>query len=265
MGAALFPDLVVNGETVPHTVVAAEAQNHTAPEDKPGIAWRKAARAIALRTLLLQEACRRGLKPKQAKIGPGRFETEEEALIRGLLEEAVEIDPPSMDDVRTEWDRNRTRFKTPPLWDVSHILCACDPRDKPARDAAEIRAVGLTQQLDSNHGRFARLATQNSDCNSKSSGGALGQLGPGETVPEFEAALRRLSEGAITTEPVLTRHGYHIVRLNAVAEGKALPFEAVKEKIAEAMEKAAWVRSAKVFVDELALASEVSGAEIGPV
>ena len=43
----LFPDLVVNGETVPHALVAAEVQNHTAPKGKPGIAWRKAANTSA--------------------------------------------------------------------------------------------------------------------------------------------------------------------------------------------------------------------------
>lgn len=38
MNAALFPDLVINGETVPHAVVASEAQNHDAPKGKPGLA-----------------------------------------------------------------------------------------------------------------------------------------------------------------------------------------------------------------------------------
>ena len=59
---ALFPDLVVNGETVPAAVIAAEAQNHDGPKGKPGIAWRKAANAVAIRTLLLQEA-RASLSP----------------------------------------------------------------------------------------------------------------------------------------------------------------------------------------------------------
>ena len=41
MNIALFPDVVVNNETIPSAAIAAEAQNHTAPKDKPGIAWRK--------------------------------------------------------------------------------------------------------------------------------------------------------------------------------------------------------------------------------
>ena len=84
MTHALFPDLTVNGEPVPQAVIAAEAQHHDAPKGKPGIAWRKAANAVAMRTLLLHEARRLGLSSQVQEIGPGRFETEEEALIRGL-------------------------------------------------------------------------------------------------------------------------------------------------------------------------------------
>jgi peptidyl-prolyl cis-trans isomerase C len=74
MNMALFPDVVVNGETIPSAAIAAEAQNHSAPKDKPGIAWRKAAQALAIRTLLLQEARARGLVagPGRAVPRPGR-------------------------------------------------------------------------------------------------------------------------------------------------------------------------------------------------
>ena len=141
MAAPLFPDLVVNGETVPHAVVAAEVQNQTAPRGKPGIAWRKAANAVAVRTLLLQEARRRGLAPEPAEVGPGRFESGEEALIRALLEQAVEIEAPDEDAVRAEWARDPSRFRAPPLWEVSHILVACDPRDA-AETVARYVCVG---------------------------------------------------------------------------------------------------------------------------
>ena len=92
---ALFPDLVVNGESVPSSVIAEEAQNHEAPKGKPGIAWRKAANAVAVRTLLLQEGRRRGIDTQAQEVEPGRFETDEEALIRGLLDKAVTVEPPT--------------------------------------------------------------------------------------------------------------------------------------------------------------------------
>lgn len=262
MNAPLFPDLVVNGETVPHAVIASEVQNHDAPAGKPGLAWRKAANAVAMRTLLLQEARRRGIAPAPVEVGPGRVETEEEALIRGLLDVAVKVTPPTEDAIRAEWRRDPSRFRAPPLWEVSHILIACDPRDAEGRDAAHARAKDLARETQTDARGFARLAAEHSDCGSRTSGGALGQLGPGDTVPEFEAALRQMTEGEVTPAPVLTRHGYHLIRMDAVALGAELPFEAVRDKIALAMEKAAWARAARDFTNTLLADAEISGAEL---
>ncbi|CUH64534.1 Foldase protein PrsA 3 precursor [Thalassovita gelatinovora] len=262
MHAALFPDLIVNGETVPSTAIAAEAQNHTAPKGKPGLAWRKAANAMAVRILLLQEARHRGLTPDPVEIGPGRFETEEEALIRELLDIVVVVDRPSKTAVRAEWSRDPSRFRTPPLWEVSHILITCDPTNAENKAVAFTRAQDLVAQALANPKGFAQLAERYSDCGSKASGGALGQLSPGDSVPEFEAALGTLAEGEITAQPVLTRHGWHLIRLDAVAQGAVLPFDAVAGKIAEAMEKADWACKARAFVDQLVASAEISGAEL---
>ena len=262
MNSAMYPDIVVNGELVPHLQVAAETQNHEAPKGKPGIAWRKAANAVAIRTLLLQEARARGLSPERQQVGPGRFETDEEALIRGLLEDAVDVPAHSEADIVAEWEKDPSRFRTPPLWEASHILCACDPRDAAAREKALARITSIAASLADNPMAFASLAARESECGSKDSGGALGQLGPGDTVPEFEAALRRLSGGETMPEPVLTRHGYHIIRLDALAQGQILPFEAVREKIATAMEKAGWARQSKIFIQQLVDASKIEGADL---
>ncbi len=147
MNMSLFPDVVVNGETIPSAAIAAEAQNHSAPKDKPGIAWRKAAQAMAIRALLLQEARARGLAPEPLALAPGRWETEDEALIRVLLEEAVLPDPVTDDAIRAEWARDPSRYRSAPLWDVSHILCACDPRDQTETAAAEARAQAILARL----------------------------------------------------------------------------------------------------------------------
>ncbi|WP_333714727.1 peptidylprolyl isomerase [Yoonia sp.] len=264
MNVALFPDVVVNGETIPSAAIAAEAQNHEAPKDKPGIAWRKAAQALAIRALLLQEAKRRGLVPDPLALAPNRFETEDEALIRALLDEALEIAPVAEDVVRAEWAKDPDRYRSAPLWDVSHILCACDPRDDAARGLAETRALALLARLDGDAKSFAAVA-RDSDCGSKAAGGHLGQLGPGDTVPEFEAALRTLADECITTAPVLSRHGWHIIRLNATAPGQVLPYETVRPKIAQALEKAAWADASRAFVESLAKRSSITGASLAPI
>ena len=111
---------------------------------------------------------------------------------------------------------------------------------------------------------FARLAEEHSECGSKSSGGSLGQLGPGDTVPEFEKILRTLESGEIASAPVLTRFGWHIIRMDAVAHGEPLPFETVKTRIAEAMEKAFWAQAVRAYVNQLVASSEISGADLKP-
>lgn len=264
MNLALFPDVVVNDETIPSAAIAAEAQNHTAPKDKPGIAWRKAAQALAIRTLLLQEARRLGLEADPEELAPGRFETEDEALIRALLDEALNIAPVTEEAVRAEWIKDTNRYRSAPLWDVSHILCACDPRDDEERTVAEARAVAILARLDDSAKGFAAAARE-SDCGSKASGGHLGQLGPNDTVPEFEVALRTLTEGGMTPEPVLSRHGWHIIRLNATAPGQVLPYETVRPKIAQALEKAAWARASRDFVETLAQSVKITGASLAPI
>ena len=138
-------------------------------------------------------------------------------------------------------DRLRKSARSAP-GSSGHILCACDPRDDGERTATAARAKAILDRLDGDAKGFARAARDN-DCGSRDSGGHLGQIGPGETVPEFETALRGPPEGGITPEPVLSRHGWHIIRLNAVAPGQLLPFETVRPSIAEALEKAAWARA----------------------
>jgi peptidyl-prolyl cis-trans isomerase C len=269
-GEATAPSAVestvsVNGQVIDSRAIAAEAQNHEAPRGKPGLAWKKAANAVVVRTLLLEDARRRGLDAAPEEVGPGRFETEEEALVRALLETVVEIEPPTDAEIRAEWERDPERFRAPPLWEVSHILVACDHGDPAATGAARERALHLTDQARAEPAGFSRLATRQSDCGSSGSGGALGQLGPGDTVPEFEAVLRRLSEGEITSEPVATRHGWHVIRMDAVAPGATLPFHAVRDKISAAMEKAAWAREARAFVNRLVAEADISGVDLQPV
>ncbi|WP_428700063.1 peptidylprolyl isomerase [Stappia sp.] len=255
-------EIVVNGEHLPVAAIGTEAQNHPVRDGSPRAAWQRAAEALAIRTLLLQEAARREIVTERREVGPGRYETDEEARIRALLDLVVEATPSEDAAVRQEWQRDPSRFRSPPLWEVSHILCACEPGDKTGAAIARDRARRLCAEALADPSGFARLAARASDCGSRSSGGTLGQLGPGDTVPEFETALRLLGDGEVTAEPVATRHGYHVIRLDALAEGQVLPYEAVRPKIAAAMEKASWARAARAFVADLVASAEISGVDL---
>lgn len=261
MALQLFQDVVVNGEILPASIVAAETQNHAGARGAPRAAWWQAADAIAIRTVLLQEARRLGLNPDPEAVAPDRTESDEESIIRQLLDQVIDTAPPDKAAVHREWRKDPTRFRSPPLWEVSHILVACDGADAAERADAERRASAIFDALIRDPASFASIAERESDCPSKRMGGFLGQMRPGDVVPEFEAVLSEMTAGEIGG-PVFTRYGYHVIRLDAVAEGRTLPFDAIAGKIAEAMEKAAWARAAQAYVRRLLRDAEISGAPL---
>jgi len=258
----LQPDVVVNGETISAAAIAAEAQNHPAPPGKPGAAWSAAARALAVHALLLQEARRLSLAPEPRALGAGRRETDDEALIRAVIEARVAPDPPSEAACRAIHARHPDRFRAPTLYATAHILLPAAPEDAAGRSAAATTAEVLLAELVRDPGAFDRLARAHSACSSREAGGRLGQVLAGDTVPEFEAALDRLSPGQIAPEPVATRYGLHVVRLDARAEGAVLPYEQTAPRIRESLEKGAWVVAAKRLVATLIAKAEVTGVDL---
>lgn len=85
-------------------------------------------------------------------------------------------------------------------WRASHIL---------VKDTALAREL-LKRLRDGAH--FDQLARQYSTCPSKSKGGDLGWFGPGQMVPAFEDAVKRLGRGSTTSRPVRTPFGLHIIK-----------------------------------------------------
>jgi peptidyl-prolyl cis-trans isomerase C len=262
MASALQPDVIVNGEVIPAAAVAAEAQNHPAPKGKPGLAWRAAARALAVRALLLQQARSLGLTPAPRALGPGRRETDEEALIRAVLAERVMPDPVDEAAVEAAYAADPGRFRGPALYEAAHILIPAAPGDAAARTAARAIARSVIDRLAADPAAFDRLAAEHSACPSRTEGGRLGQIASGDTVPEFEVALAAIPEGSIAPEPVETRYGLHVVRLDARAEGLVPPLAAVRGALRAALEKAAWTRAARAYTAALAASATLEGVDL---
>lgn len=256
----LMPEVTVNGVVIPAARISAEAQMHPAPKGKPGLAWRAAARALALRELLLQEARARGLSADPQETAPGVVETADEALVRQVMELAVvpeAVDPAAL---RAVYDADPGRFRAPPLWEAAHILFPAPPRDEAARAAAKAAAAAALARLTARPGAWEAEAAA-SACPSRANGGRLGQIGPGDTLPAFEAALRGMAEGEIAG-PVETPHGVHLIRLDAVATGAVLPFAAVEPRLREAAEKAAWVRASRALAEGLLGGAAITGLRL---
>lgn len=91
-----------------------------------------------------------------------------------------------------------------------HILL---PATTPAAEAeATRRLTEFKRSIQAGSETFESLARQFSVDGSAAKGGDLGWLYPGETVPEFERAMKALPEGAIG-EPVRTQFGVHLIEV----------------------------------------------------
>ncbi len=258
----LMPDVSVNGVDISAADIAAEAQNHNAPKDKPGWAWKSGARALVIRELLMQDARKRDLQPAPKELEPGKVETDDESLIRLLLELAVVPETPKEAEVSKVYAEHPDLFRAPTLYEPTHILFAADPSNTEDREAAYKKAEAALVTLQKQPNAFGALAREVSDCPSKENGGQLGQMVSGDTVPEFERAMDALDAGQLCPAPVPTRYGIHLLRLDAKAIGDVLPFEAVKDQITEMVEKANWAKAANGFVESLVTNAEISGIEM---
>jgi len=80
--------------------------------------------------------------------------------------------------------------------------------------AAEIKRKlsDLKERLDNKAADFAELAKTYSADSSSAKGGDVGWVLPGDTAPEFEAAMNKLALNEVS-EPVETSYGWHIIQV----------------------------------------------------
>ena len=247
----------VNGVAISRAAVSREAQNH--PANSPGGALESAAQALVVRELLLQEARRIGIKPNPVKDEDGRRETNDEALVRQLVEQDVSTPEPTESECFRYYENNLTRFRSANLYEASHILIAASPDDAKHRLSALDTATAISNALKERPELFGDFVRTHSACPSRETKGSLGQIGPGQTVAEFEAALKRMDAGKVHPEPVETRYGFHIVRLERKIEGRQLPFELVQSRIAGFLAERVARTSLRQYVSLLAGRAKIEG------
>ncbi len=128
---------------------------------------------------------------------------------------------------------------------VRHILL---PAATPAAvEEATRRLAEFKRNIESGAQSFESLARQFSIDGSAAKGGDLGWLYPGDTVPDFERAMKDLKVGAIS-DPVRTQFGVHLLEVlerkaadNSPEQMRAAARQALREQKAdEAYEQ--WLR-----------------------
>ena len=92
---------------------------------------------------------------------------------------------------------------------VRHILVHTS--ETVSQDEARRKLLALRERI-VNGSNFGELARLNSDDSSAGRGGDLGWVFPGDTVPDFERAVKELKPLQVS-QPVKTQFGWHLIQL----------------------------------------------------
>jgi len=218
---------------------------------------------VALRELLLERAAKRGLMGGRPREGVTFADPEaEDAVIERLLELEVRTPEPTDEECRRYYERHPAQFRAGDLVEAAHVLFALTPRVPPGAlraRAAEVHAVARREPE-----RFAELAREHSNCPSAAQGGALGQLGRGDSVPEFERALFDGGATGVLPELIDTRYGFHVVLIARRIAGETVPFEAVRERIGAMLQARSTERALAQYVQILAGEGGLEGIDLQP-
>jgi peptidyl-prolyl cis-trans isomerase C len=210
--------VVVNGVTIPQSRIDAMNKELTA-QGQPDSAERQAAvrEELVNREVLAQAAQKRGLD-KNPDIQAQMEMARQAVLVRALFDAEMKANPISDADLQKQYEAFKGQMGSNE-YKVSHILV-----DK-EEDAKQIIA-------DLNKGGdFAKIAKEKSkDPGSKDNGGDLDWGPSARYVKPFADAVTSQPKGKVSTAPVKTDFGYHVIRVDDVRPMKVPEFAEVKEQ-----------------------------------
>jgi peptidyl-prolyl cis-trans isomerase C len=139
---------------------------------------------------------------------------------------------------KTFYDQNQDKMKQPARRHLRHILIGIAPNAAPAeKQKAREKAEGVLKRIQGGED-FAKLASENSDDpGSKTRGGDLSWVTPGQTVPPFDKAAFALKQPNDISPVVETEYGYHIIQLLETQEPSVVPFEMAKGQIVQFLQQ----------------------------
>jgi peptidyl-prolyl cis-trans isomerase C len=225
--------------------------NNTTIDVEPG----ESGELAAARELLRQRAIVVGLLVAEVQDDAAVNEA-----IEALLAREVITPSPTEEECRRYYESHLPEFRGGDLVHARHILFQVTPsvRVPELRARAEQMLNDLLREPD----RFDAVARELSNCPSGQHGGNLGQIGRGDTVPEFEKALFRFGASGILHDLVKTRYGFHIVAIDQSIPGNTVPFEAVQQQIAERLKVAVEAHAMRQYVSILAGQAEIVGVSL---
>ena len=128
-------------------------------------------------------------------------------------------------ELKDYYNKNKQEFVQKESVHARHILVKSE--DEAKKIISELKGL----KGDALKKKFIQLAKEKSTGPSGPRGGDLGYFAKGQMVPEFEKAAFSMQPGHITTEPVKTQFGYHVIYVEDKKSASTKPFNEVKPYI----------------------------------
>jgi peptidyl-prolyl cis-trans isomerase D len=169
-------------------------------------------------------------------------------------------------ELQSYYDQHRDEFHVPEQVKVTHILIKTPlpapgaKEDGKAIADARTKAEDVLKQVKAG-GDFAKLAEKYSDDpGSAKSGGELGWIGRGRTVPEFEKAAFSLGKGQ-TSDLIKSSYGFHIIRVEDKQEAHLKSLAEVKNEIEEKVKQQKTAQATEAAANALLSQARANGID----
>ena len=217
--AATGPVATVNGTAIPRSRIDFLMRQQQARGGQDNEQTRAAAREDLInRELVAQEAARAGTAKKpevQMQLDMAR----QEVLVGAYLNDYMRTHQVSDAEVQKEYDRALAQTGSTE-YRARHILV--DSEEEAKKLIAELKKGG----------KFEELAKRSSkDDGTRERGGDLDWSVPSTFDKAFADAMVKLQKGQITSEPVQSRFGFHVIQLDDTRAVSFPPLAQVKPQI----------------------------------
>ncbi|MBZ7950548.1 peptidylprolyl isomerase [Campylobacter sp. LH-2024] len=178
-----------------------------------------------IQDLVLQDAKKQNLEKDPLYMK--ELDRAKESILVNIYQEkilnSIKIDPAK---VKAFYEQNKDKYVKPASVQARHILVSSEKEAKEIiNELKKLKGKALED-------KFSQIAKEKSiDPGSKNQGGELGWFDQSTMVKPFTDAAFALKNGTITTTPVKTNFGYHIILKENSHPREQIKFEDVKQGI----------------------------------
>jgi len=178
------------------------------------------------RQLFIEAAQKAGIE-KDPEFQKALAIAKDELMINQWMKRQYESTVVSDGEAKEYYEKNKSQFQKPAQVHARHILVKSESEAKKMIETLKALKAEARKE------KFIALAKEKSEGPSGAKGGDLGYFGPKQMVAPFDKAVFALKKGEITTEPVKTQFGYHVIYLEDKKDAETIPYEQVKGQIVQ--------------------------------